>query len=103
MTSIYPYSSCYGADYNIKYWKYQNADPSTAHYAKFIVDKIFDGIRETVDKRGWDIYHVRSDAIIVQDLYHAVIRMLAHELAQHVKEIDQYEQENSGDIRNYGD
>ena len=100
----YPYAHGCGPDSKRrldKYWKYENVDSSTAHYAKVIVNKIFDGMRETIDKEGRNIYHVRPEAIIVQDLHHAVVRTLAHKLAQYVKEIEQFEQENSGDIRNY--
>lgn len=38
---------------------------------------------------------------MVQDLYHEAIRQLAQMLNEDVKEIEKYEQENSGDITNY--
>lgn len=86
-----------------KYWKYKNNDPSTAYYGTIVASEIFSEIKNKINKRGKDIYHVRPEAIIVQDLRHEVIRQLAQMLTEHVKEIEKYEQENSGDIQNYFD
>jgi hypothetical protein len=94
---IYPYA---GSRYD-KYWKYENNDPSTNHYAKAVALEILSEIQDKISKRGKSIYGVRPEAIIVQDLRHEVIRQLANMLSEHVKEIEKYEEENSGDIRNY--
>jgi hypothetical protein len=95
---VYPY-----ANEIDKYWKYENADPSTAHYGTNVAKEIFSEIQDKIKKRGRSIYHVRAEAIIVQDLYHEVIRQLADMLTEHIKDIEQYEKENSGDITNYFD
>jgi hypothetical protein len=95
--AIYPYA---GSRYD-KYWKYENRDPSTNHYATRVALEILDEIQGKIRKRGKQIYGVRPEAIIVQDLVHGVIRELAKMLAEHVKLIEKYEQENSGDIQNY--
>ena len=95
--AIYPYA---GSGYD-KYWKYENKDPSKNHYATAVALEILDEIQGKIRKRGKQIYGVRSEAIIVQDLVHGVIRELAKMLAEHVKLIEKYEQENSGDIQNY--
>ena len=103
---IYPYSpGCgpKGTEHVDKYWKYKNNDPSTAYYAAIVAGEIFSEIKDKINKRGKDIYNVRPGAIIVQDLHHETIRQLARMLTVRVKEIGQYEQENSGDITNYFD
>jgi len=103
---IYPYSlGCgpKGTEHVDKYWKYKNNDPSTAYYAAIVAGEIFSEIKDKINKRGKDIYNVRPGAIIVQDLHHETIRQLARMLTVRVKEIEQYEQENSGDITNYFD
>jgi hypothetical protein len=100
----YPYAHGCGPDPNKiidKYWKYENADPSIAYYARIVANEIFSKIQDMINKRSKDIYHVRPEAIIAQDLRHEVIRQLSHKLNEQVKEIKQYEQENSGDIRNF--
>ena len=94
---IYPYA---GSRYG-KYWKYENKDPSTNHYATAVALEILSEIQDRISKRGKSIYSVRAEAIIVQDLRHEVIRQLAKMLNEHVIEIGKYEQENSGDIQNY--
>lgn len=86
-----------------KYWKYNNVDPSTARYGTIVSDEIFFETHEIINKRGKDIYGVRYEGIIVQDLHHEVIRQLVQKLTEHVKEIEEYELENSGDITNYFD
>jgi hypothetical protein len=95
--AIYPYA---GSRYD-KYWKYENPDPSTNHYATRVALEILDEIQGKIRKRGKQIYGVRAEAIIVQDLVHGVIRELAKMLVEHVKLIEKYEQKNSGDIQNY--
>jgi len=99
VTGIYPYA---GGRYD-KYWKYENADPSTNYYAARVALEILDDIQNTISKRGKQIYGTRPEAIIVQDLRHAVIRELLKILSEHDKLIEKYEQENSGDISNYFD
>lgn len=94
---IYPFS---GSRYD-KYWKYENPDPSTNFYASRVALEVLDEIQNTISKRGKQIYGVRPEAIIVQDLRHGVIRELVKILTEHVKLIEKYEKENSGDIRNY--
>jgi hypothetical protein len=94
---VYPYS---GSRYD-KYWKYENADPSTDPYATRVALEILAEIQDKIRKRGKQIYNVRPEAIIVQDLVHAVIRLLATMFAEHVKLIEKYEKENSGEITNY--
>jgi hypothetical protein len=94
---IYPYA---GSRYD-KYWKYENKDPSTNHYAAAVALEILSELQDKISKRGKSIYGVRDEAIIVQDLRHEVIRLLAKMLNEHVIEIGKYEQENSGDIQNY--
>jgi hypothetical protein len=94
---IYPYA---GSKYD-KYWKYENPDPSTNHYATRVALEILDEIKDKINKRGKQIYGVRPEAIIVQDLHHETIRQLGKMLAEHVKLIEKYEEENSGDIQNY--
>ena len=82
-----------------KYWKYQNPDPSTEHYSTTITNEILQKIDDSIDQSGKRIYNLRSKAILVQDLRHAIIRKLANRLALRVREIEQYERANSGDIR----
>jgi hypothetical protein len=104
--ATYPFAHACGPDPDKtidRYWKYKNDDPSTAYYATIVSNEIFSEIQDRINKRGKDIYHVRPEAIIVQDLGHEVIRQLAQMLNEHVKDIEQYERENSGDIRNYFD
>ena len=74
-----------------KYWKYNNVDPSTARYGTIVSDEIFFETHEIINKRGKDIYGVRYEGIIVQDLHHEVIRQLVQKLTEHVKEIEEYE------------
>ena len=93
---VYPYA---GSRYD-KYWKYENKDPSTNHYATALALEILSEMQDKISKRGKSIYGVRDEAIIVQDLRHEVIRLLANMLNEHVTEIGKYEQENSGDIQN---
>ena len=95
--AIYPYA---GGRYD-KYWKYENNDPSTNHYATVVALEILSEIQDKISKRGKSIYGVRPEAIIVQDLRHEVIRQLANMLSKHAKEIEKYERDNSGDISNY--
>jgi hypothetical protein len=95
--AIYPYT---GSGYD-KYWKYENKDPSNNHYATAVALEILSEIQDKISKRGKCIYGVRPEAIIVQDLRHETIRQLAQMLNEHVKEIEKYERENSGDISNY--
>ena len=102
--AIYPYAPGSGPNQSVdKYWKYENKDPSTDHYATIVANEIFSEIQDKISKRGKSIYGVRPEAIIVQDLRHEVIRKLARRLTEHVKKIEQYELENSGDITNYFD
>jgi hypothetical protein len=96
---IYPYG---GSRYD-KYWKYENPDPSTNQYAVRVALEIIELIQDKISKRGKQIYGVRPEAIIVQDLRHAVIRELLKILAEHDKLIEKYERENSGNIDNYFD
>jgi len=102
--AIYPYAPGCGPNRSVdKYWKYKNKDPSTTHYAMIVASEIFSEIHDRINKRGKDIYHVRPEAIIVQDLLHETIRQLTQMLTESVKEIEQYELENSEDIQNYFD
>lgn len=96
---IYPYS---GSRYD-RYWKYENPDPSTNYYAIKVSLEILNEIQNIISKRGKQIYGVRPESILVQDLRHAVIRELLKILAEHDKLIEKYEQENSGNIENYFD
>lgn len=94
---VYPYA---GSRYD-KYWKYENKDPSTNHYATALALEILSEMQEKISKRGKSIYGVRDEAIIVQDLRHEVIKQLANMLIEHVKEIEKYERDNSGSISHY--
>lgn len=102
--SIYPYAHGCGPDPNNtidKYWRYDNADPSTAAHTLGIVDDLLPMIKKEIAKRAKEIYHIREEAILALDLKHSVIRELAHRLNKEVIKIDRFEQENSGDIRYY--
>ncbi len=54
-----------------------------------------------INKDIYRIYEVRSGSILGKDLKHAIIRKLAYKLYQRVREIDRFEKQNSGDIRNH--
>ena len=97
--ALYPYS---GARYD-KFWKYENPDPSTNHYAVKVVQELIPVIQDTISKRGKQIYGVRSEAIIVQALCHEVWRELKGVSREQVELIKKYEEENSGNILNYFD
>ena len=96
---IYPYS---GSGYD-KYWKYENPDPSTDPYALRVALEVVDEALLKIRKRGTQIYDVRPAVYYNQDLVHAVIRLLPGIFTEHIKQIEKYEKENSGDIRNYTD
>jgi hypothetical protein len=87
--------------YTPKYYKYQNADPSTARYAPIIADEILKIIEENISKNVRRIYHIRPESVLGIDLKHAVIRELSDRLACAVAEIDKFEKLSSNDLRNY--
>ena len=104
--ATYPYAFGCGPDPKKpidKYWNYKNKDPSTAYYGTIVVNEIFSGMHERISKRGYDIYEVRPDAIIVQDLRYEAVRQLIQILNRYIRVIERHEQENSGDISNYLD
>jgi hypothetical protein len=84
-----------------KYWKYKNPDPSTSIYTPIIVEKILTMTEEVISNEAKRIYHIRSEAILARDLGHSVMRELAYRSYKEVLKIDRFEQENSGDIRNF--
>jgi hypothetical protein len=86
-----------------KYWKYENDDPSIAYYGTIVASELLAEIEDRISKRSKDIYHVRPEAIIAQDFRHEVFRKLQQMVNESVEEIEQYERENSGDIRNHFD
>jgi DNA repair photolyase len=94
---------CKYCDENSEYNKYSNADPSTSAYAPRIVDEIVQEIEEKIDKDSRRIYgrSIGTNAILGIDLRHEVIRKLAHRLYIETLKIDDFERENSTDIRNY--
>jgi hypothetical protein len=96
----YPYQ---GSGYD-GYWKYQNPDPSTDIYSQRVAQEAIQALDEIIvriRKRAAKIYDVRQEAIIVQDLVHAVLRLLPNIIIEHTKQIEKYEKENSGDISNF--
>jgi hypothetical protein len=66
-----------------------------------IVDKIIKQTEEIISSEARRIYKVRPEAIIARDLRHAVFRELAYKVNKEVLKIDQFEKENSADIRNF--
>lgn len=100
----YPYAHSCGPDlYRAinKYWKYKNADPSTAKYASIVTSEILKIIEEKIASDVKRFYHIRPDSILGIDLRHAVIRELVYLLSKELLRIDKFEKENSGDIRNF--
>jgi hypothetical protein len=100
----YPYAHGCGPDPDRrvdKYWKYKNPDPSTSIYTPIIVEKILRMTEEVISSEAKRIYHIRSEAILARDLRHSVMRELAYRSHKEVLKIDRFEQENSGDIRNF--
>ena len=84
-----------------KYYKYKNPDPSTARYAPIVTAEILEIIDEKIDKSIKKIYHVRPESVLGIDLKHSVTRELFHQLHIQVVKIDNFEADNSGDLRNY--
>lgn len=82
------------------YIKYQNEDPSIDPYSESTVKEILDIIDEKIDKDIRKKYHLSPRAILGQDFAHTVIRKLSWKLLTRVKNIDDYERTNVGDIRN---
>src|SRR4030095_4072222 len=97
----YPFHNSDEDKYIDKYWKYKNPDPSTEHYSTIIANEILEKINDDIDSNGRRIYDLRPKAILVQDLRHAVLRKLLSRLLQRVREIDHYEQANSGDMSDF--
>ena len=112
---MYPHSLGYGDNldeseeaqqkywYQNRYYHYQNPDASIEKYAKISVDEILQLLDDKINKNIYRIYEVRSGSILGKDLKHAIIRLLAYKLYQRVQEIDRFEKQNSGDIRNHFD
>jgi hypothetical protein len=84
-----------------KYYKYENADPSTSKYAPIIADELLEIIKENISKSARRIYHIRDDSILAIDLKNAVIYELFDKLAYVVAEIEKFEREDASDLRNY--
>jgi len=84
-----------------KYHKFQNPDPSTAKFAPIVASEILEDIEDKINKKIWEIYRLRPDTVLGIDLTHAVIRELSHKLLDEIVEIDKFEKENKGDLRNY--
>jgi hypothetical protein len=99
----YPYAyGCGPSKWRVeKYWKYKNPDPSTQKHAPIIAAELLAIIEEKISEDIKRIYHIRPESILGTDLRHAVIRELTYLLNKEVLKIDRFEQENSGDIRNY--
>ena len=103
MTCIYPFHHSDPKKNIDKYWKYKNPDPSTALYTPGVVDELLITIEETIAQSVKRIYHLRPESILGLDLRHSVIRELSCKLNKEVLKIEQFEKENSGDIRNHFD
>ena len=84
-----------------EYIKYENPDPSTAAHTPAIAHRIMIKIEELIVQETKQAYGIRDKSILARDLRHSVIRELAYRLNKEVLKIDRFEQENSGDMRNY--
>src|SRR5688500_8083109 len=84
-----------------EYIKFENPDPSTAIHTPTIVSKIITKAEEEIIKETNRIYKIREKSILGRDLRHAVFRELAYRVNKEVLKIGRFEQENSGDMRNY--
>ena len=84
-----------------RYYKYKNPDPSTAKNAPIVTAEILEIINEKIDKSIKKIYHVRAESVLGIDLKHAITRELFDKLHRQVVKIDNFEADNSGDLRNY--
>ena len=109
---MYPHSLGYGDNldpdekaqekywYRNLYYHYVNPDPSIDRYAEISTNEIFQLC--TIKLRKIFIESTRSEQDYYRkDLKNAIIRKLAHKLLQKVREIDQFERHNSGDLRNH--
>jgi hypothetical protein len=84
-----------------KYYKYKNPDPSTAKYAAIVANEILEIITKHINKRTWEIYHLKPDTVLGIDLKHAVVRKHSDQTNKLVIEIEKFEKENASDLRNY--
>jgi hypothetical protein len=83
------------------YIKYRTQDPSVDPYSESTTKEILELIDDKIDKDISKKYHISPRAILAQDFAHTVIRKLSWKLLTRVKNIDDYERENSADIRNH--
>jgi hypothetical protein len=95
------YCGCKYYDPNSEYIKYNNADPSIPTYITSTVDEIIKLNEEKIIQDIRKKYHIRSDAILGRDFRFAVIRELSRRYYKETIKIDNFEAENSYDIRNY--
>jgi hypothetical protein len=82
------------------YIKYKNQDPSIEPYSESTVIEILDIIDDKINKDIFKKYKINPRAVLAQDFAHAVVRKLSWKLLTRVKNIDEYEKHNVGDIRN---
>jgi hypothetical protein len=83
------------------YYKYNNEDPSIKKNAEISVNEILDLLDKKINKDIFRIYRISIKSILGQDLAHAIIRLLSYQLAQRVKNINDFEKNDEGDLRHF--
>jgi len=83
------------------YYKYKNEDPSIKKYAEISVNEILELLDKKINEDIFRIYRISTKSILGQDLAHAIIRLLSYQLVQRVKNINDFEKNDVGDLRHF--